>query len=80
MERELALTEIEQRYPDQWVLVEETAWEGLGNPLRGIVRACSMNRGDLSASLQQLHKRSPVHKSASRAVSLSLHKIRDIAR
>lgn len=60
MDKELTLTEIEERYPDQWVLVEETAWDEWGNPVRGIVRAHSPRREDLSAPLQELRKRSGI--------------------
>jgi len=60
MDRELTKAEIEERYPDRWVLVEETAWNEQGNPVRGIVRAHSTSREDLSAPLQKLHKRSGV--------------------
>lgn len=55
--KELALTEIEQRYPDQWVLVEETAWDNEGNPTQGIVRAHSPERKDLIPSRKETHKR-----------------------
>ncbi len=56
-ERELTLEEIERRYPDQWVLVEETAWDEQGNPKRGLLRAHSENREDLQGPLKELHKR-----------------------
>lgn len=58
-EKELTLVEVEQRYPDQWVLVEETAWDEQGNPVRGIIRAHSVNREDLSAPLQEIHEDRP---------------------
>jgi hypothetical protein len=57
IEKELALAEIEQHYPDQWVLVEETAWDKRGNPVRGVVRTQSVKREDLSAALKELHRR-----------------------
>ena len=60
IEKELALAEIEQHYPDQWVLVEETAWDKQGNPVRGIVRTHSVKREDLSAFLKETHGRSGV--------------------
>lgn len=56
-EKNLTLAEIEQRYPCQWVLWEETAWDAQGNPLRGAIRAHSVNRADLLAPLHKLHKR-----------------------
>jgi len=59
-EKELTLAEIERHYPHQWVLVEEIAWDKQGVPLRGIVRAHSKERRDLSAHLQALHKQMPV--------------------
>lgn len=59
-EKELTLAKVEQRYPHQWVLVEETAWDKRGNPVRGVVRAHSTNRGDLSAPLQEIHKQAHV--------------------
>jgi hypothetical protein len=43
-QQEYTLAEIERRYPQQWVLVEETVWDNDGNPLRGIVRAHGMDR------------------------------------
>jgi len=57
---ELTLAEIEQRYPDQWVFIEETAWDEQGNPVRGIVRAYSANREDLSVPLKAIHQRTRV--------------------
>lgn len=58
MEREvgLTLTEIERRHPNEWVLVEETAWDKQGNPTRGIVRMHSVRREDLSASVKEIHR------------------------
>jgi hypothetical protein len=55
-EQEVPLSHIEQLCPDCWVLVEETAWDKRGNPLRGIVRAHSVNRDDISACRQKIHK------------------------
>ena len=54
------IAEIVHRYPDQWVLVEETAWDTHGHPSSGIVRAASAQRDDLCAPLQALHQRSQV--------------------
>jgi hypothetical protein len=59
-DKNLTLPEIEQQYPRQWVLVEETAWDKQGNPLRGAIRAHSVNRADLLAPIRKLHKRAPV--------------------
>jgi hypothetical protein len=55
-EQELPLARINQLYADCWVLVEETAWDRRGNPLRGIVRAHSVNRDEISACRQEIHK------------------------
>ncbi len=55
-EPELPLARITQLYADCWVLVEETAWDKRGNPLRGIVRAHSVNRDKISACRQAIHK------------------------
>ena len=59
-QQEFTLVEIEQRYPHQWVLVEETAWNKHGDPLRGIVRAHGVHRTEVSGPLQKLHKKSSV--------------------
>ena len=55
--REMLLEEIEQRYPNRWVLVEETAWDERGNPIRGIVHAHSESREALEGVLSKLHTR-----------------------
>ena len=57
---ELTLEEVEQRYPDQWVLVEETAWDAQGHPTGGIVRAASVHRRDLRGPLHVSHQRAQV--------------------
>lgn len=54
-ELELALEEIETRYADQWVLVEETAWDAGGIPTRGMVVACGSDREKLVSPTRQLH-------------------------
>ena len=59
-QQDFTLAEIEQRYPQQWVLVEETAWNKHGNPLRGIVRAHGVTRTEISGLLQKLHKKAAV--------------------
>jgi hypothetical protein len=53
----LPLTEIEQRYPNQWVLVEETTWDAHGYPTHGLVRAVSGQREELQAALHTCHQR-----------------------
>jgi len=57
---ELSLAEIVQRYPNKWVLVEETAWDGQDYPIAGIVRAASIARGDLREPLRLCHQHTPV--------------------
>ena len=51
----LPLAEIVRRYPNQWVLVEETAWDACAYPTAGIVRAASVSRGDLREPLRRCH-------------------------
>jgi hypothetical protein len=55
-----SLTEVEQRYPNQWVLVEETTWDIQGYPTHGIVRAASEQREALRAVLRVCHQRPQV--------------------
>ena len=52
----LPLEEIVRRYPNQWVLVEETAWDTQAYPTAGIVRAVSAARGDLREPLRRCHQ------------------------
>jgi hypothetical protein len=56
----LTIPEMARRYPDQWVLVEETAWDAQGHPRRGIVHAVSGQRDALRVPLQALHQRGQV--------------------
>ena len=56
-ERELSVAEIEELCPDEWVVVEETAWDEQGNPVRAILKAHSVNRGDLRGHLKEIHRR-----------------------
>ena len=51
----LPLAEIVRRSPNQWVLVEETAWDTRAYPTAGIVRAASATRGDLREPLRRCH-------------------------
>jgi hypothetical protein len=51
----LPIAEIVRRYPNQWVLVEETAWDPHGHPTAGIVRAASVARGDLREPMRRCH-------------------------
>ena len=59
-ESALPLADIEQGYPNQWVLVEETAWDAHGYPLAGIVRAASAQRDALQEPLHRCHQRPQV--------------------
>jgi hypothetical protein len=51
----LPIDEIVHQYPDQWVLIEETAWDRDALPTAGIVRAVSASRGDLREPLRRCH-------------------------
>ena len=51
----LPIEEIVRRYPNQWVLVEETAWDPHGHPTAGMVRAASGSRGDLREPVRRCH-------------------------
>ena len=51
----LPLAEIVRRYPNQGVLVEETAWDARAYPTAGIVHAASVSRGDLREPLRRCH-------------------------
>jgi len=51
----LPIAEIVRRYPNQWVLVEETAWDPHGHPTAGMVRAASVARGDLREPMRRCH-------------------------
>ena len=42
----LTLREIGERYPDQWVCVEVTQWDGPGQPAGGRVIAHGTNRDE----------------------------------
>ena len=55
-EQALPLARITQLYPDRWVLVEETAWDTRGHPSRGIVRAQSVHRDEISACRHKIHE------------------------
>jgi hypothetical protein len=52
----LPIEEIVRRYPNQWVLVEETAWDAHAYPTAGIVRAASTTRGDLREPVRRCHQ------------------------
>jgi hypothetical protein len=46
----LPLEEMVRRYSNQWVLVEETAWDARAYPTVGIVRAASVTHGGIYGS------------------------------
>ena len=46
MPETLTLREITERYPDEWVCVEETEWDGADQPVAGRVIAHGTNRDD----------------------------------
>ncbi len=52
----LPIEAIVHRYLNQWVLVEETAWDAHAYPTAGIVRAASASRGDLREPLHRCHQ------------------------
>lgn len=58
-ELELTIEEIQTCHADQWVLVEETAWDTGGIPIRGMVVACGSDREKLVSSTRQLHTQKP---------------------
>ena len=53
------IEEIERWYPDEWVLVEETAWDETEMPVRGRVLAHTPNRDELTQAIRQLSQRRP---------------------
>lgn len=55
---EKAIQEIEDLYPDEWVLVEETAWDEIEMPVRGRVLAHSSERDTLTPQIRRIvHQR-----------------------
>ena len=46
----LPIAEIVRRYPDEWVLVEETAWDTHGHPTAGLISAAKCGTGEFSGS------------------------------
>ncbi|MBI2089639.1 MAG: hypothetical protein HYT78_13025 [Deltaproteobacteria bacterium] len=54
-----SIREIEQRYPDEWVLVEVTKSDRVKGPLFGRVLAHSRRRGDLVEENRAFCKRNP---------------------
>jgi hypothetical protein len=58
-QEELSLIEIEQRHPDEWILVEEVAWNEQELPVRGRVLARSRERGPLLEWNRFFHQQHP---------------------
>jgi len=57
--QELTLEEIEGHYVGEWVLVEETAWDEQGNPIKGLVIAHSFDREAIVEPTSRLHLQKP---------------------
>jgi hypothetical protein len=55
----LAIREIFERYPDEWVCVEETEWDPIGHPLAGRVIAHGASRNDLRRQTDQFRAAHP---------------------
>jgi len=58
-ELELTLEEFEERYPDEWVLIQETDWDEQGNPTKGLMVAHDVNRASLAKPARSLHMKKP---------------------
>ena len=58
-ELELTLEEFEARYPDEWVLIQETGWDNQGNPTRGLMVAHHVGRENLVQAARSLHIKNP---------------------
>ncbi|MFW6147989.1 MAG: hypothetical protein ACOC6B_06325 [Thermodesulfobacteriota bacterium] len=58
-ELELTLEEFEARYPEEWVLIQETDWDDQGNPTKGLMVAHHVNRANLSQNARYLHMKQP---------------------
>ncbi len=56
---EKTLREIERLYPNEWVLVEETAWDDMEMPVRGRVLAHGPERNELTQEIRQVSRRRP---------------------
>jgi hypothetical protein len=53
------IAHIERTYPNEWVLVKETAWKKNGHPTKGIVIAHSPDRDGLVPHTIRLHEQEP---------------------
>jgi hypothetical protein len=58
-ENELTISEIENQYLNEWVLVWETAWDEQEMPIQGIVIAHSPDREDLTTPTKKFRKEKP---------------------
>ena len=56
---EKTIQEIERLHPDEWVLIEETAWDDTELPVRGRVLAHSPERDALTRQVQQITRQRP---------------------
>ena len=56
---EKTIQEIERLYPNEWVLVEETAWNETEMPVRGQVLAHSPERDALTRQIRQVTRQRP---------------------
>ena len=54
-EMELSLEELEARYSDEWVLIQETEWDDQGNPTKGLMVAHHADRENLVQAARSLH-------------------------
>lgn len=55
----LSRAEIEERFADEWVLMEITAWDEARHPSEGIVIAHSPDQYDLVEPTREFHRRNP---------------------
>jgi len=60
---ELTLEEIEARYANEWVAIQETAWNERGEPTKGIVIAHDVDGDMMIEPVRQLHQENPEAKS-----------------
>ena len=54
-EKEMTLEELEAKYTDEWVLVQETDWDEQGNPTKALMVDHDANRANLVQSARALH-------------------------
>ncbi|MDM8518755.1 hypothetical protein QUF64_01810 [Anaerolineales bacterium HSG6] len=56
---ELTIDKIEKNYTDEWVAIEETAWDEQGDPIKGLVVAHAPDRNGLSREVRQFRQQNP---------------------